>query len=82
MSIPDPNLPAPTSKDDCDALFRIAGLECLKPAMTFMEENATSHKVRWYIAHWLLERAGYMIEELMGVPDGTYGAGGGGPKPW
>ena len=34
------------------------------------------------VAHWLLNRAGYILEKACGVPDGTFGAGGGGKPPW
>ncbi len=78
MAIIDPQLPAPTSVADCIALLTIGGIECIKPAVNWLEANEPSHKSTYKHAHELLNRAGYLLEEALGVPDGTFGAGGSG----
>ena len=82
MTIPDPHLPAPTSVDDCIALLTIGGIEAIKPAVNWLETNGAPHQGKIKIAHYLLNQAGYLLEEALGVPDGTFGAGGTGKPPW
>ena len=82
MSIPDPHLPAPMSEADAIALLAIGGVECIKPAMEWLEANRPDISRTLKIVHRELTRAGYLLEEALRVPDGTFGAGGGGPKPW
>lgn len=85
MTISDPKFPTPESLADCVQLLTFAGVEAIKPAMEWLEAHpeAIGGKLRTIKgAHQLLDRAGYMLEDALGVPDGTFGAGGGGPKPW
>ena len=80
--ITDPNLPAPQSVQDCVELLTIGGIECIKAAVNWIEENQpTLHPLKVRIAHYLLNQAGYLLEEATGVPDGSFGAGGT-SKPW
>ena len=80
--IVDPKFPAPASLDDAIALLTIGGVECIKPAIQWLEAHPETGRARTILgAHQLLDRAGYMLEEALGVSDGTFGAGGGN-KPW
>lgn len=80
--ITDPNLPAPTSLADCVQLLKIGGVEAIKPAVNWIEENEPDlAPFRVRLAHWLLNSAGYILEEVLNQPEGAFGAGGGGNKP-
>jgi len=76
MTIQDPSWPAPESVADCISLLTYAGVEAIKPAVNWLEANEPSHKSTYARAHRLLNEAGYLLEEALGVPDGTFGAGG------
>jgi hypothetical protein len=87
MTITDPNLPAPTNEADCIELLKIGGLECIKPAVNFLEAlpEYANNPYKAYmlkVAHSLLNIAGYILENVTGQPDGAYGAGGGGKPGW
>jgi len=86
ISIPNP----PASLADCITLLTVGGVDCLKPAFTEAEaiwgpEGTSPDPAKYRRAkhiHSLLNTAGYLAEDLFGVPDGTFGAGGGGKPPW
>lgn len=79
ITIPNP----PTTKAEAIECFTKIGL-ALKQTMEAAEANpdwvmgATRTLIR---AHKELNNAGYLLEELFGVPEGTFGAGGTN-KPW
>lgn len=80
--ITDPHLPAPQSLDDCIELFKIAGLQCLKPGFAWLEANGSNgHPLLVRISHYMIDKGGYELEQALGLPDGSLGAGGTG-KPW
>lgn len=77
MTIADPNLPLPASRADAIELFTIGGIECVRPAIRWMEANDDpGNRHKWERIHEALNKIGYEVEELCGVPDGTFGAGG------
>lgn len=81
--ISDPLLPSPTSLADCVQLLKIGGIEAIKPAVNWIEQNEPDlHPFRVRLAHWLLNSAGYILEEVLGQPEGAFGAGGSGKPPW
>lgn len=75
-------IPAPTSAAEAIAQLTKEGND-LKVTVNTMEANPEwfGHVRTLKRAHRLLDEAGYLLEDMTGVPDGTYGAGGGGPKP-
>ena len=78
LTIPNP----PTSPAEAIACFTALG-QALKTTMEAVEANPSwfGHVRSVKRAHRLLDEAGYLLEDLTGVPPETYGAGGGGPKP-
>jgi len=82
MPIIDPNFPAPTSEEDVIALLAIGGVECIKPSMEWLEANHPEWAHTLKRIHRELEDAGYALQELLGQPEGKFGAGGGGKPTW
>lgn len=82
MTYTDPQFAPPQSTEDAIQLLTIGGVECIKAAVNWLEHNGAPHQGKIRIAHYLLNQAGYLLEEATGVPDGTYGAGGTGKPPW
>lgn len=77
MTITNPNWPAPTSMADCIALFTYSGAG-IKAGLEWIEANQpTLEPLKVARAHGLLDRGGYIMEDVCGVPDGTFSAGGG-----
>lgn len=75
--ITDPHAPPPQSLEDVIQYLTIAGLELIKPSVEYLEANGSNgHPLKVRIAHFLLNDAGYLLEEACGVSDGTFGAGG------
>ncbi len=75
--------PAPSTKEEAIAGFTVIGA-ALKAYMEATEANPdwVMGAIRTVFgAHRDLNRAGYLLEEAFGVPDNTFSAGGGGPKP-
>jgi hypothetical protein len=75
ITIPNP----PTSKTEAIACFTALG-QALKVAMIATEDNIewVNYAKRSLLrAHGDLNRGGYLLEDLFGVPDDTFGAGGG-----
>lgn len=76
IQIPNP----PRSKEDAIACLTAIG-QALKTTMLTIEANPAwvNNAVRvLQSAHGDLDRGGYKLEDLFGVPDETFGAGGGG----
>lgn len=74
----------PTTRDQAIAQLTEEGND-LKVTMLTAEANVETwfpgKRYAFYLAHWLLDKAGYILEEACGVPDGTFGAGGGNKGP-
>ena len=72
-------VPAPTSAADVIAQLTQEGND-LKVTVNAAEANIEAwfpgKRFAFGLAHWLLNSAGYLLEEACGVPDGTFGAGG------
>lgn len=78
-TIPNP----PTTKAEAITCLAVLGLS-LKETMGAIEANPewVNGSVRTLLrAHGDLNRGGYLLEELFGVSEGTFGAGGNN-KPW
>lgn len=71
------DVPAPpASIEDVRAQLHVAGLT-IKQCLAWLEGNEPySRDPQIEMAHGLLNRAGYKLEDATGVPDGYYGAGG------
>jgi hypothetical protein len=69
----------PTSAAEVIAQLTQEGND-LKVTVNTAEDNVTlwfpGKGFKFALAHWLLNAAGYILEEACGVPDGTFGAGG------
>lgn len=77
MAYIDPHFPPPQSLQDVIQLLTIGGTECIKPAVQWLEANGNNgHPTKVAIAHYLLNEGGYLLEDVCGVPDETFGAGG------
>lgn len=71
----------PTGPADVIANFTALGL-----ALKSNVEATEAHVETWFpgkryklfLAHWLLDKGGYSLEDVCGVPDTTFGAGGSG----
>lgn len=80
FSIPNP----PTNKEEAIQCLTALG-NALKLTMETIEANPTwvNFATRTLIrAHKDLNSGGYLLEELFGVPENTFGAGGGNKPPW
>lgn len=75
----------PTSRQDVIDQLTQEGND-LKVTVNTAEQNIEAwfpgERFKFGLAHWLLNSAGYILENACGVPEGKFGAGGSGKPPW